>query len=151
VGYSVLDSDQDTDGTVSASLNASYRFARATISVGVLRDFRQTAQQGQNFGTVETQTYFGSFLYQLTPFINTVLNASYSENSPTGTGNVDNRRTVTLLSYGASVNWQILRWLTASIQYAYTKQTGSNTFDQATFGGADFAENRATLSFFATF
>jgi hypothetical protein len=151
VGYSILDSDQqDNEGTVSASASASYRFTRAVISVGVFQDFRQTAQQGQNFGTVETRTYFGSFLYQLTPFINTVLSVNYSENSPTGTGNVDNSRTQTALTYGASVNWQILRWLSANLQYTYTKQEGNNAFDQQA-GNGNFAENRAIVRLFATF
>lgn len=151
VGYSVLDSDNGSEGTVSASLNGSYRFARAAFSVGVFQDFSQTSQQGQNFGTVETRTYFGSFLYQLTPFINTVLNVNYSENSPTGTGNVNNAGTQKALTYGASLNWQILRWLSASVQYEHTKQTGNNTFGQGSFGSGDFAENRAILSLFATF
>lgn len=151
VGYSILDSDTDNEGTVSANLTASYRFTRAAVSVGVFQDFRQTSQTGQNFGTVETRSYFGSFLYQLTPFINTVLSATYSENSPTGTGNTNNNSRQKSLTYGASVNWQILRWLSASVQYTYTKQTGNDTFDQTFFGNGDFAENRAILSLFATF
>ncbi|MEX2222015.1 MAG: hypothetical protein WEG40_09475 [Candidatus Rokuibacteriota bacterium] len=153
VGYSILNSDsQDNEGTVSADVNASYRFTRAVISVGVQQDFRQTAQQGEDFGTVETRSYFGSFLYQLTPFINTVLSVRYSENEPTGTGNIDNDRTATALTYGASVNWQVLRWLTASLRYSYTKQTsGNNAFNQGAFGNGDYAENRASLNLFATF
>ena len=153
VGYSLLNSDsQSNEGTISANANASYRFTRAVISVGVFQDFRQTAQQGQNFGTVETRSYFGSFLYQLTPFINTVLFANYSENEGTGTGNDENSGTQKTLSYGATLNWQILRWLTASLQYRYTKQTG-NSFNQGNTSGAtgNYAENRATLSLFATF
>ena len=156
VGYSLLNSDsQSNEGTVSANANASYRFTRAVISVGVFQDFRQTAQQGQNFGTVVTRSYFGSFLYQLTPFINTVLHANYAENEGTGTGNAQNGGTAKTLSYGATVNWQILRWLTASLQYTHTKQTGNN-FNQGNIAGAgvftgDFAENRAILSLFATF
>lgn len=153
LGYSILDSDdEDTEGTISVNANASYRFARAVISVGALRDFRQTAQQGQNFGTVESTSYFGSLLYQWTPFINTLLNVTYSENEPTGTGNVENRGTQETLTYGASLNWLLLRWLTASLQYTYTKQTGSNVFNLGGFEGTgDFAENRVRLNFFATF
>lgn len=151
VGYSILDSDTETEGIVSANIAASYRFNRAAISVGVFQDFRQTSQTGQNFGTVETRSYFASFLYQLTPFINTVLSATYSENSPTGTGNTNNNNTQKALTYGASVNWQILRWLSASLQYTYTKQTGNDAFNQTFFGNGDFAENRAILSLFATF
>jgi hypothetical protein len=156
VGYSLLNSDsQSNEGTVSANANASYRFTRAVISVGVFQDFRQTAQQGQNFGTVVTRSYFGSFLYQLTPFINTVLHANYAENEGTGTGNAQNGGTAKTLSYGATVNWQVLRWLTASLQFTHTKQTGNN-FNQGNIAGAgvftgDFAENRAILSLFATF
>jgi hypothetical protein len=153
VGYSILQSDtEDSEGTVSANVTVSYRFSRAAISVGAFSDFRQTAQTGQNFGTVETRSVFGSFLYQLTPFINTVVSATYSENSPTGTGNSTNTsQTQKNLTYGASLNWQILRWLSASVAYTYTKQTGNDAFDQTFFGNGDFAENRAILSLFATF
>lgn len=154
VGYSILDSDsRDTQGTVSANVTASYRFNRAFFSVGVFQDFRQTSQQGQNFGTVQTRSYFGSFLYQWTPFINTTLNATYSENEPTGTGNQQSNVSQSTLTYGASLNWQVLRWLVASLRYTYTQQTGTNAFgnNQGQFGGGDYSENRASLNLFATF
>lgn len=156
VGYSILDSDSrdDVDGTISANVTASYRFNRAVFAVGVFQDFRQTSQQGQNFGTVQTRSYFGSFLYQWTPFINTTLNVSYNENEPTGTGNDRSGQSQNTLSYGASANWQILRWLSASLRYVYTKQTGGDSFGNVQtgqFGTGDYAENRATLSLYATF
>lgn len=154
VGYSILDSDaQDTEGTVSANVAASYRFSRAFFSVGVFQDFRQTSQQGQNFGTVQTRSYFGSFLYQWTPFINTTLQVTYSENEPTGTGNQKSSSSQNMLTYGASLNWQILRWLAASLQYTYTRQTGGSSFgnNQGQFGGGDYSENRGSLNLFATF
>ncbi|HKW94404.1 MAG TPA: hypothetical protein VJX92_21145 [Methylomirabilota bacterium] len=160
VGYSILNSDtEDNTGTVSARLSASYRFARALVSVGAFRDFRQTAQQGQNFGTVETSSYFGTFLYQLTPFINVTLQADYTENEPTGTGNTANTGTQKQLTYGASLNWQLLRWLAMSLQYSHIRNTGVGTFNQGTTGGVstggvgnnDYKENRASITFFATF
>ncbi len=156
VGYSLLNSDtQDNSGTVSARANASYRFNRAFISIGVFQDFVQTAQQGQNFGTVESRSYFGDFLYQFTPFLSGVVNVVYTENKPTGTGNTTQTgSSQNNLTYGATVNWQVLRWLTASLRYAYTKQTGNGIFNQATASGStsgNFAENRATLNLFMTF
>jgi hypothetical protein len=157
LGYSILQSDSGgnnggDEGGLSAELNASYRFARAVFSVGVFQDFRQSGQTGQNFGTVESRSYFGSFLYQWTPFINTTLDATYSENEPTGTGNIDSGRTQTALTYGASLNWQILRWLTASLRYTHTKQTGNDVFNQAAAGGnGDFSENRAVVTLFVVF
>jgi hypothetical protein len=156
VGYSRLmnnSGDNDSEHAVSASLTGSYRFAtRAVLSVGVSQDFRQTGQQGENFGTVLSRSYFGSFLYQFTPFINSTLFVRYSENEPTGTGNIDDTGTQKTLTYGASVNWQVLRWLSASLQYEYLQQRNNNVFNQ-TVGGTsgDFAENRVTLSLFATF
>ena len=71
VGYSLFDSDSATDLThlVSVSLNASYRFARGIVSVGVFQDFRQTADEGEDFGIVTTRSANGSFSYSITAFI----------------------------------------------------------------------------------
>jgi hypothetical protein len=153
VGYSILNSDtQDNEGTVSVNAVASYRFTRAVISVGAVQDFQQTAQRGQNFGTVETRSFFGNFFYQLTPFVTTSLEARYTEATPTGTGNIQTNQTQTTLTYGAAVNWLVLRWLTASLRYDFTKQTGTTAFGQGSFAsGGEFKENRATLNLFATF
>jgi hypothetical protein len=152
VGYSILTSeDNDDEGTVSANVAASYRFARAVFSVGVVQDFRQTGQTGENFGTVESRSYFGSALYQFTPFINAIAQVTYSESEPTGVGNEGNG-TLKTLQYGASVNWQMLRWLVASLRYDYIKRTGENVFvNNVNNASGDFAENRFLLNLFATF
>ena len=151
LGYSILMSDsEDNDGGFAGQVSASYRFARAVISAGVFQDFRQSGQTGQDFGTVQTRSYFGSFLYQFTPFINAIANVTYSENEPTGTGNTNTGQTETTLTYGASLNWQILRWLSTSLRYTYTKQKGTDAFSGA-FGTGDYAENRASIVFFAIF
>jgi hypothetical protein len=152
VGYSILTSDTEDDGSISANVAASYRFARTVFSVGVFQDFRQTGQQGENFGTVESRSYFGSVLYQVTPFINVIGQVTYSENTPTGVGNSNNNSTLKTLTYSAGVNWQVLRWLIANARYEYIKRTGQNTFvggDNNNSG--DFAENRVSLNLFATF
>lgn len=155
VGYSLLSSDTDSGAsTFSTNTTVAYRFTRAVISVGVFQDFRQTAQQGQNFGIVQTRSYFGSFLYQITPFINTTLQATYTENEPTGTGNTTGGKTETVLTAGPSVNWQILRWLVASLSYTWSKRTGASAFDSSSSGvtsTGDIVENRAVLKLFATF
>jgi len=155
VGYSILESDtEDSSGTVSVNASASYRFARAVASVGVFQGFQQTGQRGENFGTVLSRSYFGSFLYQLTPFINSTLSVTYSENEPTGTGNIQDGGTQTTLTYGAALNWQVLRWLVASLQFIHTRSSGQASFGQGGTtldSGGNFKENRAILSLFATF
>jgi hypothetical protein len=151
VGYSILTSDAGDDGSVTANVAASYRFARTVFSVGIFQDYRQTGQQGENFGTVESRSYFGSVLYQITPFINALAQITYSENEPTGVGNAG-AGTLRTLTYGGGVNWQVLRWLVANARYEYTKRTGQNTFvggDNNNSG--DYAENRVSLNLFATF
>ena len=152
IGYSFLtgDNEDNEDGGFAGEVSASYRFARAVISAGVFQDFRQSGQTGQDFGTVYTRSYFGSFLYQFTPFLNAVANVTYNENEPTGTGNTNTGQTETTLTYGASLNWQILRWLSASARYTYTKQRGTDAFGGFGTGG-DYAENRASIVFFAVF
>ena len=154
VGYSVINSDtQDNDGTMSLNFNAIYRpTPKLSVSVGMFRDFQQTAQQGQDFGTVQTQAYHGSLTYQATPFINTALNVTYRENQGTGTGNTQSNDKETNLTCGASLNWQLLRWLVGTLGYTYTKQTGQGVFNQQTgIGGNGYTENRVSLSFFASF
>jgi hypothetical protein len=151
LGYSWLTSDDDDDdGGFAGEISASYRFARAVISAGVFSDFRQSGQTGQNFGTVQTRSFFGSFLYQFTPYLNAVANVTYSENEPTGTGNTNTGETEKTLTYGASLNWQILRWLSATIQYTYTKQRNSDAFSSG-FDSGNYAENRASIIFYAVF
>jgi hypothetical protein len=152
LGYSVLTSDNESnDGGFAGEVTASYRWNRLVASAGVFQDFRQTGQTGQSFGTVQSRSFFGSILYQFTPFINATANATYTENEPTGTGNANNGRTQDYLTWGASINWQILRWLSATIRYSYTKQTGNEAFNQGAFGGGDYAENRASFALFAVF
>ena len=53
----------------------------------------------------------------------------------------------------------MLRWLVARLEYAYTISKGGNTFSETTTPSnrgtagntGDYAENRVTLGFYATF
>ena len=89
VGYSLLNSDvEDNEGTVTANLRASYRFAgRAMVSVGIFRDFRQTAQTGQDFGTVSTPPTSEASCTSSPRSSTHGLSAVQRKTSPTGTGN----------------------------------------------------------------
>ena len=62
------------------------------IGVAIFQDFNQTFLQGENFGVTLTRSYTGTFGYALTPFIDTSLRASYSENQSTGVGNTSASR-----------------------------------------------------------
>ncbi len=153
-GVSIFNSDtQNTEAEFSANGTVSYRFARAVISAGIFQDFRQTGQTGQNFGIVMTRSYFGSLLYQLTQFISATGGASYTENDPTGTGNLEGSRRETTLTATAALNWQLLRWLVASAQYTWTRRTGFVSVDRTSNfpSTGDILDNRATLILYASF
>ena len=161
LGYSLLDSDQgDTFSTVSTNTNASYRFVRAAISLGVFQDFRETAEEGQDFGIVVTRTLTGTFTYQLTPFINTHLRASYSRNEPTGSGNSASSQASAAFTTGAGLSWQALRWLSMTLDYTHTERStdnsrtltsGNSSTASSSSAPSDVSENRAFLSLSASF
>jgi hypothetical protein len=161
IGYSLHDSDRGGAlSTISSNTNASYRFVRAVISLGVFQDFRQTAEEGQDFGVVVTRTMTGTFSYQLTPFINTNLRTSYSRNEPTEGGTGASAQASSTFTAGGGLSWQILRWLGMSLDYTHTERstdtsrtltTGSTSTASSSSTSSDVSENRAVLSLTASF
>ena len=161
LGYSVLDSDQgDPLSTVSTNSSASYRFVRTVFSLTAFQDFRQTAEEGQDFGIVVTRTLTGTVTYRLTPFINTNLRASYSRNEPTGSGNAASAQSSTAFTMGAGLSWQVLRWLSMTLDYSHSESSTDSSrslTSGSTSGGSnsqpstEVSENRAVLSLSASF
>jgi len=158
IGYTQVSSDnQATTGGVTTNSTLSYRWVRATISLGVFQDFRQTAVQGQNFGIVQTTGFTGSFSYVLTPFITTNAFATYTTNDATGIGNNSSTPSSNSLTTGAGLNWQLLRWLAMRLQYTYTQygtggnsSNGTNSFN-GTSGTGNTSVNQASVGFFSSF
>lgn len=146
LGYSFITSDSGEDlSTITTNTSASYRFAKAVISVAIFQDLNQTALQGQNFGIVRTRSYTGTFGYALTPFIETSLRASYSENQSTGVGNSAGSPDTTALSAMASLGWRIRQWLSMGLDYTYTRYTSG------TSSGGAATENRVDIRLTASF
>jgi len=169
-GSSSSATGSSSGGSSSTSMGFStntllaYRWAFATASLGIFQDFRQTADEGQDFGIVVTRSLTGTFNYQLTPFISTALRGSFSRNETTGDGNSGSARATTVMTGGASVNWQIVPWLRMTLDYAHTQRSSDNKTELTTSsdnnngnnrtgGGSrtDSKENRATLTVTATF
>jgi hypothetical protein len=153
LGVGLLSSDSGGDrSALTSNTSASYTFAKAVIALAILQDFNQTGLQGQNFGIVLTRSYTGTFSYALTPFIDTSLRASYSENEFTGVGNSQASRNSNTLSAGAYLGWRLRPWLTMGLDYTYTRYSSGTTGGLTAENGAGPAsENRATLSLTASF
>jgi hypothetical protein len=162
LGYGLIQRDQSsTLSTFTTSTIASYAWAgRAVVSLAASQDFRQTADEGQDFGTVVTRSLRGSFSYQLTPFIGLNARASYSRNESTGEGNQTSDRASSTFSAGAGLSWRLLYWLNMSLDYTHSERT-SDTSTRLTTGSkgssngggsrTDSIENRAALHLTATF
>ena len=160
IGYGLFDSTTATKPTnlFTASLNASYRFARGIVSVGFFQDVRQTADEGQDFGLVTTRAANGSFSYPITPFIFGTVHAEYSRNEPLE-GSSASIPSTSILTAGVSLNWRITNWLSMTLAYLYIDRKsdrntniGSNPgqFNPDTFL-QNSTENRATASITASF
>ncbi len=160
VGYSVFDSDAASDLThlFSASLNASYRFARGVVSVGFFQDIRQTADEGEDFGIVTTRAANASFSYPITAFITGSVHAQYSRSEPLeGGGSQIPARSI--FSAGANLGWQITDWLSLTLAYIYidrdsdrSTNIGSRSSSRsATADFEDSTENRAIATLSARF
>jgi hypothetical protein len=160
VGYGLFDSSTASKPThlFTASLNASYQFARGFVTVGFFQDVRQTAEEGQDFGLVTTRAARGSFSYPITPFINANVHAEYSRNEPLE-GSSQTIPSSSILTAGANLSWQITNWLSMTLAYLYIDRKtdrdtniGSNPgeFNRNTFL-QNSTENRATATITATF
>lgn len=165
VGYSLFDSDASDSLThlFSASLAASYRFARGVLSVGFFQDFRQTADEGQDFGIVTTRSVNGSFSYPITPFITGTVHAQYSRSEPVEGGG-SRIPSSSILTAGANLSWQITNWLSMSLAYLYIDRQTDRSTDIASDSNntarenaafrdllRNSTENRATLTLSASF
>lgn len=165
VGYGVFDSDGASRLThlFTATLAASYRFVGGgVVSLGFFQDFRQTADEGPNFGIVATRAVNGSFSYPITPFINGSVFAQYSRSEPVSGGGSQISSAQSTFTAGASLGWQILTWLSLDLSYNYIDRQ-SDRSSQITSSGnqnqtnntapnlENSTENRATLTLSARF
>ncbi len=150
IGYSVLTADSGKEfSTVTSHTSATYRFANAFISLAILSDFNQTFLQGQDFGITLTRSYTGTFGYAPTPFIDTALRASYSENTFTGVGNSATRPDSKTLSGTASLTWRLQQWLSLGLDYTYNQYIHGVVPGGVT--GGTSSENRAAVRLTASF
>lgn len=161
VGYSVFDSDraENLRHTFSSSITASYRFAYATISAGYSQDFRQTADEGEDFGIIFSRTAFVAFSYRITPFVTATARGQYSESEAVNGGDSGIAPQKTYVG-GASISWRILSWLSLTGAYTYTVRdvdsdarinTAGRAGDNPERNNQSSTENRATVTLSAHF
>ena len=155
LGYSFLSSDNEPDtGGVTSNSTLSYTFTRAVISVSAFRDYRNTDTLGQNFGVVQTSGYAGNFLYSFTPSITGNLQASYTTNDFTGIGNNGSTASSNTLTAGGGLTWQIVSWLSSSLQYTYTVGDSGNNPTNGNGGIAqsgNYTQNQVSFSLVGSF
>jgi hypothetical protein len=161
VGYSLFDSDAAPSlrHAFSSSITASYRFAFATLTAGYFQDFRQTADEGEDFGIILSRTAFVIFSYAITPFVTASARGQYSRNEPVSGGG-SGIAAQSIYVAGASINWRILTWLSLTGEYTWRKRdvdhggrvdTTGNAGDNQDTTNVNSTENRATVTLSARF
>ena len=172
VGYSLFDSDAAPSlrHSFSSSITASYRFAFATLTAGYFQDFRQTADEGEDFGIILSRTAFVIFSYAITPFVTafaTLMTESMwitpakrsPRNEPVSGGGSGIAPQSTYVA-GASISWRILTWLSLTGEYTWRKRdvdhggrvdTTGNAGDNRDTTNVNSTENRATVTLSARF
>jgi hypothetical protein len=164
VGYGVFDADGATSLThlFTATLAASYRFTRGVVSLSFFQDFRQTADEGENFGVVMTRSVNGTFTYPITPFIDGSIFAQYSRNEPVNGGGSQVSSATSVFTAGASLGWRIVTWLSLELSYYYIDRRSDHSSQISSSSGSqnqrttpntleNSTENRATLTLSARF
>jgi hypothetical protein len=141
IGYSQVDRDSGPNSSITTQTNLTYRFARATASIGIEQGFSETFASGENFGVVETRGFTGALTYPFTPFTTGTVSGFYRENTSTGAGG-GARADETTWGGSATLSIQLLRWLTMSLGYDH-RETTSKT--------GDFTENHGRISLNASF
>jgi hypothetical protein len=118
----------------------------ATFAVGIEQGFSETFAEGQNSGVVETFGVSASVLYQFTPLLRAGARARYRENdfSAGQSGDAEQGRQEETAGFSVHGSYDLLRWLTANVEYIYTETTSSVT-------GRGYVENRVTASVTARF
>jgi hypothetical protein len=162
-GYSQIRTSQGkTAHSFTTNSLLAYRWAAAALLLAASQDFRQTGEEGQDFGTVATRSLSGTFSYDFTPFVTGLIRTAYNRNESTGADNDAGDRATTTLTAGATLSWQIATWLRLTLDYSHIHRS-SDRKTQLTTGGdsdrtrtgerprSDGDENRATLNLTATF
>ena len=140
IGLAQLDSG-GSSGRPLLTSNSDITYYRGPLVLGLLveRGFAETFGQGQNFGVVETSGISGSVFYRYSPLLTGRLTGGYRENKFTGVGGDQGRRDDKIVTATANVSYQILRGLTATMDYTYTRTESS-------LPQTGFAENRFRLA-----
>ena len=122
----------------------TYFLGPAVLGLTIEKGFSESFTQGENFGVVETQAVLGTATYHFSPLLSAFIRLSYRENEFTGEGGGQAGRKDETMSGSLGMSYQVLQWLTATLDYVYRKTTSSDT-------GGGFTENRVRAALNASF
>jgi len=147
IGVAQLESDTSSGSPlVTSNSDITYFSGPLTLGLRIERGFSETFGTGQNFGVVETASVSGSVGYKFTPYLSAFISGTYRENKfrGDGGGNTQSGQDDKTVSATANITYQILRWLTATVDYTYTDTRSSDPL-------ASYVENRVRAALNASF
>jgi hypothetical protein len=139
IGLTQLDSDGSKPRLLlTSNTEVTYYLGSAVLGLKVERGFSESFAQGQNFGVIETSGISGSLSYRFSPLLTGSATGGYRENKFTGLGGGGQAgREDQIVTVNSSLSYQVLRWLTATVDYTYTHAKSSVPASQT-----GFVENR---------
>jgi hypothetical protein len=151
VGYGmVIRSSGKGGSSITTASSLTYRFARATATVGVESGFAETFSEGQDFGLVRSRGVTGSLSYPFTSAVVGTVTGFYRDNEFPDAGGGFGERTTTTWGGTLTVAVRLTRWLDLLLDYAHTDSSSSGQATQTLFG-RDYVENRGRISLRASF
>jgi hypothetical protein len=104
----------------TSDTDVAYHLGPAVLGLRLERGFSESFGQGQNFGVVETSGISGSLFYRFSPLLTASATGGYRENKFTGLGGGLAGGEDQVITVTANLSYQVLRWLTATVDYTYT-------------------------------
>lgn len=141
IGYFVQDIDlqENEKGlTVDGNVGRSWRFKQGTITLSGSSGYENSQLNTENLGF---NVYYGAesrFDYQYSRVLTSSIHGEYRHNDYVNSSPDDSDRVDVTITSGCSLNWQIVRWLSAGIEYGF-RNLNSNINEN------DFNENRVML------
>jgi len=141
IGYFIQDIDSQNNEkglTVDGNVGRSWRFRQGTISLTGSSGYENSQLNSENLGF---NVYYGAesrFEYQFSRTVSSSIFATYRHNDYVNSSPDDSDRVDKLISSGCSLNLQIARWLSSSLDYNF-RNLNSNSDEN------NYTENRVMI------
>lgn len=134
-----IDSQENESGlTVDGNVGQSWRFKQGTFRLSGSSGYENSQLNSENLGFTVFYGAESRLDYQLSRSVSSSIQASYRHNDYVNSSIDDSDRVDKSIISGCTLNWQITRWLSSSLDYNF-RNLNSNMDEN------DYTENRVII------